>query len=49
MIYTRRIRRILVAALVAFAITMAAATPIITDIAGFDGTVSADGCEGSTC
>ena len=49
MTHSLRVRRIIAAVLVAFALTVAAATPIITDVAGLGGTASADGCEGSTC
>ncbi|HRV92930.1 MAG TPA: hypothetical protein P5526_12275 [Anaerolineae bacterium] len=49
MTHSLRVRRIIAAVLVAFALTVATATPIITDVAGLGGTASADGCEGSTC
>ena len=49
MTHTLRVRRIIAAVLIAFALTVATAAPIITDMVGVGGTALADGCEGSTC
>ncbi|MCB0211797.1 MAG: hypothetical protein KDJ52_20830 [Anaerolineae bacterium] len=49
MTYSLRVRQMIAAALVALALTMAAAAPIVTDIAGFGGTASADECQDIGC
>ncbi|MCB0168218.1 MAG: hypothetical protein KDI79_28580 [Anaerolineae bacterium] len=49
MTHSLRVRRVIAALLVAFALTVAAATPIVTQVAGIGGTASADECGNTSC
>jgi hypothetical protein len=49
MTYTLRVRIIVTAVLLALLLAVSAASPILSDVTGFGGTVSADECIGSSC